>query len=521
MRPIQKRKELDYLPVEAGMRKDHEAKMARRAATKAAREERKARRQAAQEDKERLGREDVSLQECRGMRMLGRMCWAAISLAPTALRQSCERAIRFERPAGPLAVDPVEKIMAQYSEDVVYEDLTREQEAFVGWEEVRRYVQETKDNTPMNLRFIMDEMTEGEKACTVLWHVEGPGDRGPGTDAQFNSRLSPRGVTYYELNDEGKAEKPRASGALASAMEPKRSRVEKRARVVLCGAGSWAQGWHLPQLQRNPGAELVAIVDPASLTWSKYNPDIKPTRDLAAMYQVPVFKSFEEFLASDIAERTDGAIISSSHKSHHSIGLQAAAKLHILMEKPMTTDAREAKELAAAVRKSGKVFMVNHSANFRPEALRVRELIQSGRIGEVEHVTCSMLREREFFEDEKNRLWVSASEGSEHGNGFAWGQSCHTLAWVYWVAGLSPESVFCKMVRSKSTGADIFTSAIIQCTNGATITCEGLAGLPGGNAVAGAQKGKQIENKIFGSKGCLQYSGDDALEGSGRLEVRA
>ncbi|CAJ1449133.1 unnamed protein product, partial [Effrenium voratum] len=51
---------------------------------------------------------------------------------------------------------------------------------------------------------------------------------------------------------------------------------------------------------------------------------------------------------------------------------------------------------------------------------------------------------------------------------FAWGQSCHTLAWVYWVAGLSPESVFCKMVRSKSTGADIFTSAIIQCTNGAT-----------------------------------------------------
>ena len=28
-----------------------------------------------------------------------------------------------------------------------------------------------------------------------------------------------------------------------------------------------------------------------------------------------------------------------------------------------------------------------------------------------------MLREREFFEDEKNRLWVSASEGSEHGNG--------------------------------------------------------------------------------------------------------
>ena len=28
----------------------------------------------------------------------------------------------------------------------------------------------------------------------------------------------------------------------------------RRVRVVLCGAGSWAQGWHLPQLQRKLAA---------------------------------------------------------------------------------------------------------------------------------------------------------------------------------------------------------------------------------------------------------------------------
>lgn len=135
-----------------------------------------------------------------------------------------------------------------------------------------------------------------------------------------------------------------------------------RVRVVLCGAGSWAQGWHLPQLRRhadvdreicfclvnlfhscssfflepfcifllsqifqpdmerepethqcelirqaskaswwksvkaqifnacgirgNPSVELVAIVDPAMVTWSKYNLDMKPTKELAEMYQV-------------------------------------------------------------------------------------------------------------------------------------------------------------------------------------------------------------------------------------------
>ena len=64
--PIQKRKELDYFPVEAGMRKDYEARMAHREKTRVAREERRARRQAAREKKERLGKEEVSLQDVLG-----------------------------------------------------------------------------------------------------------------------------------------------------------------------------------------------------------------------------------------------------------------------------------------------------------------------------------------------------------------------------------------------------------------------------------------------------------------------
>ena len=313
-----------------------------------------------------------------------------------------------------------------------------------------------------------------------------------------------------------------------SHMEPnmKKRRVElDRVRIVLCGAGSWGQGWHLPQLQRNPHVELVAIVDPqTTVTWSKYNLDIKPPDELAAMYQVPLFHTFEEFLNSSLAERTDGVIISSTHRTHSSLGLLAAkANFHIFMEKPMTTNALEALDLYAAAEQMkchGKVFMVNHSANFRQQALKAREFVGSGRIGEIQHVTCYMIREREFFEDSKNRLWVSSFEASI-GNGFAWGQSCHNLAWVYMVTALRPQSVYCKMVRSTETGADIFTSAIIECRNGAIITCQGLAGLPGGNSVgnSASKTGKLIENKIFGSKGCLLYSGDDAELTSGSLEL--
>ncbi|CAE7898762.1 unnamed protein product [Symbiodinium microadriaticum] len=64
--PILERKALDYLPVDAGMRKDLEARRARREATRVAREERRARRQEAREKKERLGKEEVSLKDVLG-----------------------------------------------------------------------------------------------------------------------------------------------------------------------------------------------------------------------------------------------------------------------------------------------------------------------------------------------------------------------------------------------------------------------------------------------------------------------
>ena len=43
--------------------------------------------------------------------------------------------------------------------------------------------------------------------------------------------------------------------------EAKRAKVEPGpARIAVIGAAWWSQGWHLPQLQRNPDAEIAAIM---------------------------------------------------------------------------------------------------------------------------------------------------------------------------------------------------------------------------------------------------------------------
>ena len=57
-------------------------------------------------------------------------------------------------------------------------------------------------------------------------------------------------------------------------------------------------------------------------------------------------------------------------------------------------------------------------------------------------------------------------------NGFARGQLSHTLAWVFGVTGLEPQTVYSQMVLSETSGADIYDAATVRCTNGALISTD-------------------------------------------------
>lgn len=286
----------------------------------------------------------------------------------------------------------------------------------------------------------------------------------------------------------------------------------RRARIAVVGAGSWSQGWHLPQLHRNPKSEVAAIVDPSTAgSWNSGS--LKSTEELGKLYDVPVFSDICDLLQSDTAASVDGVLIASSHTSHYGIAIDAMkAGLHILVEKPMTVDVTQAHKLALAVASYEKTFMINNSANFRQQAIHARRLVQAGEVGAVEHVSCYLMTKmRDFLNLPSNTTWCKPS-GNMLGNGFAWGQLSHTLAWVYMVTGLSPVRVFCDMNYSKSTGADLYDSASIRCSNGALVSVQGVATLPKSN-----ESGKLVENKIFGTEGCILYCGNDEDAESGDL----
>ena len=325
--------------------------------------------------------------------------------------------------------------------------------------------------------------------------------------------------------------------------------------IVVCSA------WYCPRFSNNVNTTLTTTckVDSSPQPKSNLNPNLESLTALATRYNCPIFHSLTELLQSPIGKSMDGALVCTPHATHYAIGVELIQEakrryeedeknykpLSVLMEKPMTTDVDEAIELNKLLMEREKAdnhnskdddedddtnnhrigggigcFLVNHSANFRPQARAARELVETGKLGDIRHVTAFFASPLSWiFDDISNTGW-NERRGSMLGNGFAWGQQSHILSWIYHVSGvenLAPSKVFCHMTKSTKTGADVSHAATVICSNGATFSLSGTSLLPG-NAHSDPPVGKRIEIKIFGTNGALIYRGDDRDPESGKLE---
>ena len=151
------------------------------------------------------------------------------------------------------------------------------------------------------------------------------------------------------------------------------------ARIAVIGAAWWSQGWHLPQLHRNPDAVIAAIMQRSEqpIAAAFLNLTLETKTQLRARYpDAPIYNSCEDMLAdAEIMNNIDGVIICTAHACHFEMGSQflgilpsfpisffsfcsslfspvcqflthlsffSAAGKHVLMEKPMTVDVYEA-----------------------------------------------------------------------------------------------------------------------------------------------------------------------------------
>ena len=267
--------------------------------------------------------------------------------------------------------------------------------------------------------------------------------------------------------------------------------MSRRARIGIVGAGWWAAANHMPALKRMPDCEIVAV-------------NRLGARELAEIQSAfAVEFAFEDYREMLARVEMDGVVVSSPHVLHFEHASAALARgCHVLVEKPMTTTARDARELVALAGEAGREIVIAYGWNFKPWTDAARRLAAG--VGRIEHVVLQMANAlddlfagKPMKETQGAMFRPPASTWADpkRAGGFGWGQLVHPLGLLFRIVDLEPREVFAVTGQSPAD-VDYYDAAVVRFAGGATASLSGAATLPKGRPV-------QIDLRIFGSEGML------------------
>lgn len=96
-------------------------------------------------------------------------------------------------------------------------------------------------------------------------------------------------------------------------------------------------------------------------------------------------------------EDIDGVVIATPPETHYDIAKASlAANKNVFIEKPMTLDVDEAEDIIALAKSMNKILMVGHIFLYVPEVIKIKEVIDSGELGNIVYIHASRLNLGKF-----------------------------------------------------------------------------------------------------------------------------
>ena len=163
-------------------------------------------------------------------------------------------------------------------------------------------------------------------------------------------------------------------------------------KVCVVGAGRWGKN-HIRTL--NDLGYLAGIVEAGADTRAEFKE------------KYPNVKSFAT-IRDAIKKEFDGFTVATPAETHFEIAeFIITRKKHVLVEKPLTLKASEARRLKELAEKNGVNLMVGHLLLFHPAIRKIKELIEKGKIGKLEYIYSNRLN-LGTVRTEENILWSFA-----------------------------------------------------------------------------------------------------------------
>ena len=165
--------------------------------------------------------------------------------------------------------------------------------------------------------------------------------------------------------------------------------------------------------------------------------DLNPERaeKLAREYGARVFLNFEEILESN---EVDVICICTPSGTHAELAIRAlGAGKNVVVEKPMAINSADCERIIAACRESDKRLAVISQMREKPDIIRAKQIIESGRLGKI--VLCNL--QMKYYRSPEYYRGSWRGTLAMDGGGALMNQGIHGIDMIYYLLGrIKPET---------------------------------------------------------------------------------
>jgi predicted dehydrogenase len=244
--------------------------------------------------------------------------------------------------------------------------------------------------------------------------------------------------------------------------------------VAVAGCGYWG-----PNLIRNfsslPDCRVKQVCDT----------DENRLKHMKKLYpSVTITKVFEDLVKD---KDLDAIVVATPVHLHYELAKKSLlAGKHTFIEKPMATSSADCEELVALAAKKNMTLMVGHTFIYSTPVRRIKEIVDSGEIGEVQYISSRRLN-LGLFQKDINVTWDLAP---------------HDISIILYLIGRPPVSINCQGKAHVNMNIEDVTNMSLNFDNGgfAIIHSSWL------------DPNKVREMIIVGSKKMIVYNDNEPLE---------
>jgi predicted dehydrogenase len=265
-------------------------------------------------------------------------------------------------------------------------------------------------------------------------------------------------------------------------------------RFGVIGAGAFASRRHIPDILRNDNAVLAALC----------RRDEETLRRLAEHFEAE--RAYADWRRMLDECPLDAVVIATPNNLHFEQAKAALEHdLHVLLEKPMTVRADEARELHRMAEERGLRLAVALNPPYWAHCHAIRRAIQGGRIGEIESLgfywtgnSGVVFGDTPMPADMPGPVHPTLyrADPAQCGGGCFMDGGAHLVSEILWVTGLRATRVACLM---DDTPSDRRAALAMTLGNGAVATI--------GSVADSQSAGRRVRNTFGGSQGTITVEG--------------